>query len=209
MRKAQNNSKEDSHKLQQEGSTGQERQAQEEELRSAPTEEGDVSEQSDIHGESEGMATEASTELEGMRRELEETKERLLRQTAEFDNYRKRTNRERAALISQASGRTLEALLPIVDDFDRAQEHCAKSNELAALIEGLDLIRKSLQDFLKKEGIEEIEAVGLELDTDLHDAVAKVPAPEEKLRGKIVDVTRKGYKLHGRVLRHAQVVVGE
>lgn len=157
----------------------------------------------------EGAAEEVGTELEALRQELEATKDRLLRLTAEFDNYRKRTLRERSELISQASGRTLEALLPVVDDFDRAIASSKESQSLPSMLEGLELIHKSLYGFLKREGIEEIAAVGLELDTDVHDAVAKAPAPEEKLRGKIVDVVRKGYKLRGVVLRHAQVVVGE
>ena len=146
---------------------------------------------------------------EGNAVEEQAGKDRLLRMTAEFDNYRKRTLRERSELISQASGKTLEALLPVVDDFDRALASCEKCDTLPSMVEGLELIRKSLYGFLKKEGVEEIEAKGLSLDTDVHDAVAKTPAPEEKLKGKIVDVVRKGYKLRGVVLRHAQVVVGE
>ncbi|MBB1540924.1 MAG: nucleotide exchange factor GrpE [Bacteroidia bacterium] len=157
----------------------------------------------------EEQAGRLDADLEALRKELAETKDRLLRMTAEFDNYRKRTLRERGELISQASGKTLEALLPVVDDFDRALASCEKCDTLPSMVEGLELIRKSLYGFLKKEGVEEIEAKGLSLDTDVHDAVAKTPAPEEKLKGKIVDVVRKGYKLRGVVLRHAQVVVGE
>ncbi len=154
-------------------------------------------------------AAETDKELEALRKELDEAKDRLLRLTAEFDNYRKRTLRERSDLISQASGKTLEALLPVVDDFDRAVASSKECDTLPAMQEGLELIHKSLYGFLKREGIEEIEAIGLELDTDVHDAVAKAPAPEAKLKGKIIDVVRKGYKLRGVVLRHAQVVVGE
>lgn len=160
-------------------------------------------------GAVDGTADVVGAELEELRQELDATKDRLLRLTAEFDNYRKRTLRERSELISQASGKTLEALLPVVDDFDRAVASSKESQSLPSLLEGLELIRKSLYSFLKREGVEEISAVGLELDTDVHDAVAKIAAPEEKLRGKIVDVVRKGYKLRGVVLRHAQVVVGE
>ena len=157
----------------------------------------------------ESAAAETDKELEALRKELDEAKDRLLRLTAEFDNYRKRTLRERSDLISQASGKTLEALLPVVDDFDRAVASSKECDTLPAMQEGLELIHKSLYGFLKREGIEEIEAIGLELDTDVHDAVAKAPAPEAKLKGKIIDVVRKGYKLRGVVLRHAQVVVGE
>lgn len=157
----------------------------------------------------ESAAAETDKELEALRKELDEAKDRLLRLTAEFDNYRKRTLRERSDLISQASGKTLEALLPVVDDFDRAVASSKECDTLSAMQEGLELIHKSLYGFLKREGIEEIEAIGLELDTDVHDAVAKAPAPEAKLKGKIIDVVRKGYKLRGVVLRHAQVVVGE
>lgn len=167
----------------------------------------------DPQGEDEtaegSAAAETDKELEALRKELDEAKDRLLRLTAEFDNYRKRTLRERSDLISQASGKTLEALLPVVDDFDRAVASSKECDTLSAMQEGLELIHKSLYGFLKREGIEEIEAIGLELDTDVHDAVAKAPAPEAKLKGKIIDVVRKGYKLRGVVLRHAQVVVGE
>lgn len=144
-----------------------------------------------------------------LEKELAVSQDRLLRLTAEFDNYRKRTIKEKGELIAQASSGTLGALLPVVDDFDRALANAETTDSLPALLEGLQIIHKSLLNFLQKEGVTEIESLGLALDTDFHDAVAKTPAPEKKQVGKIVDVVKKGYLLNGTVLRHAQVVIGE
>lgn len=141
--------------------------------------------------------------------EIEADKDRYLRLNAEFDNYRKRTLRERAELIGSAAADTLEALLPVVDDFDRAVAHLGDDADLASTQEGMKLIHHKLLGFLKQQGVEAMEAIGQEFDTDYHDAISQIEAPKPELKGKIVDEVKRGYLLRGKVLRHAQVVVGK
>ncbi len=136
-----------------------------------------------------------------------ELNDRYLRLMAEYDNYRKRTLREKSDLIKTAAEKVLVDLLPVVDDFERALEHIDSANDIEALKEGVHLIYKRFQDFLTKEGVEEIEAIGKPLDTDLHEAIQRVPAQDESQKGKIVHVVQKGYKLNDKVIRHAKVVV--
>lgn len=147
--------------------------------------------------------------IDGLRQELEEQKDKYLRLNAEFDNYRKRTLREKQELIGRAAGDTLLRLLPVVDDFDLALKSAHESDNLEALREGLNIIHRSIIAFLKASGVQEIEAVGQELDTDFHDAITKMPAPTTEQKGKIIDVIRKGYLLNGSVIRHAQVIIGD
>ena len=146
---------------------------------------------------------------EGEAAACEEWKDKYLRLSAEFDNYRKRTLREKADMVTTAAGKTIEQLLPVVDNFELALKSAESTESVEAMRDGLTLILKSLQGFLKSSGVSEIEAIGKPLDTDYHDAVTKIAAPNAELKGKIVDVIRKGYLLNGTVLRHAQVVVGE
>ncbi len=142
------------------------------------------------------------------KQEAEEWKDKYLRLSAEFDNYRKRTLREKQELVLTASEGTLSKLLPIVDDFERAlQNH--NTTDLESMRTGLDLIYKLLLRFLQESGVTEIEAMHEPLNTDFHDAVTQFKVEDETLRGKVVDVLRKGYLLNGKVLRHAQVVIGE
>ena len=131
-----------------------------------------------------------------------------MRLSAEFDNYRKRTLREKQELVATASEATLTKLLPVVDDFERALQN-SNSADPEAMRMGLELIYKLLTRFLQENGVSEIEAMHQELNTDFHDAVTQFKVEDESLRGKVVDVLRKGYLLNGRVLRHAQVVIGE
>lgn len=148
-------------------------------------------------------------ETEKIQQELDEIKDKYLRLSAEFDNYRKRTLREKQELISRAAENTLLKLLPVVDDFDLALKSASETNNYEAVIEGLEIIKKSLLNFLKNSGVQEIDAIGLELDTDFHDAITKMPAQNEEQKGKIIDIIKKGYLLNGNVIRHAQVIIGE
>lgn len=141
--------------------------------------------------------------------ELNETKDKYVRLSAEFDNYRKRTLREKTDMLKYASEDVMKAILPLVDDFERALKHTEDATEIDAVRKGIELIHSKFIDFLSSKGVKEIEAVGLELDTDLHEAVTKIPAPEKKMKGKIVDVIEKGYKLSDKVIRFSKVVVGE
>lgn len=150
-----------------------------------------------------------SDELSVVKKELEELKDKHLRLQAEFDNYRRRTLKEKAELISTAGEKVLKDLLPVIDDLDRALESTASATDVDAVREGLDLIVNKFQTFLKSSGVSEIEAKEQDFDADKHEAVTKFPAPSEDLKGKVIDVVQKGYTINGKVMRFAKVVVGE
>ena len=153
--------------------------------------------------------TETEEKLEKAELELLELKDRHIRLQAEFDNYRKRTLKERMELLKTASESLLISLLPVIDDFDRANQTLDAVEEESPVKEGVKLIYNKFQDFLKQNGIKEIEAKGKDFDTDLHEAITKIPAPTEDMVGKIVDVVQKGYSLNDKVIRFAKVVIGE
>ena len=140
--------------------------------------------------------------------EIAEWQDKYLRLQAEFDNFRKRTRREKMELVQSGSAECVKNFLPLMDDLQRALEAIEKSNDLEALREGVKLIAQKFRETLKKQNVKEIEALGLELDTDHHEAVARFDAGKEK-KGKIVDVVQPGYKMGDKVLRFAKVVVGE
>ena len=126
---------------------------------------------------------------------------------AEFDNYRKRVNREKADIIKNAAERVLLDMLPIVDDFERALAATADSTE--SLREGMTLIYNKLIKYLEHNGVKAMDTDGKPFDPDFHEAIARIPAPTDDLKGKVVDTTTKGYMLNDKVLRHAKVAVGE
>lgn len=133
-----------------------------------------------------------------------------LRLRAEFDNYRKRTLREKADLIKMGGETALAGLLPVIDDFERALDTVKKTEDVsAAVAEGVELIYNKFMTYLAQQGVKPIEAIGQPFDTELFEAVATIPAPEEALKGKIVDCVQRGYTLYDKVIRHAKVVVGE
>ncbi len=134
-------------------------------------------------------------------------KESYLRLMAEFETFRRRSAEDRLALIASASAKTIEGLLPVLDDCERAMEMLSKSSDEAAK-EGTALIYNKLMDYLKTQGLARIEAKGEAFDTDFHEAVTQFPAPSEDLKGKVIDVVQTGYTLGGKVLRYAKVVVG-
>jgi molecular chaperone GrpE len=140
---------------------------------------------------------------------LAEMQDKYLRLSAEFDNYRKRTLREKMEISNYAGEDLLLKILPIMDDFERALRHMETTIECIALKEGIDLIYGKLTDFLIQQGVKEIESVNTSFNVDLHDAVAKIPVEEEDKKGKIVDVLLKGYYLQDKIIRHSKVVVGE
>ena len=148
-------------------------------------------------------------EIEELKAQVEEQKDRYLRLSAEFDNYRKRTLKERSDMLKTANGDTLSGMLPVLDDLERAMQSMEKATDVAAVREGVVLIYNKIQEFLKNKGIVEIDAMNQVFDTDLHEAITKIPAPTEDLKGKVVDVIQKGYKIDTTVIRYAKVVVGE
>lgn len=146
----------------------------------------------------------------GLELELEKAKEKHLRLFAEFENYKKRTARERIDLIGRSTEDLMTALIPVIDDFDRAKKSIDESNSIDGIKEGVDLIYNKLKKTLEQKGLKEMESsVGQSLDTDLHEAITQIPAPEESLKGKVVDELEKGYTLNDRVIRFAKVVVGQ
>lgn len=136
-------------------------------------------------------------------------KDKYMRLSAEFDNYRKRTLKEKMDLTQYGGENVIKSLLPVLDDMDRAIESMYNTEDIESVRSGIELIRTKLVDTLRSQGLNEIEAVGQKLDTDYHEAVAKTPAPDKKQKGCIVDIAQKGYCLKEKVIRHAKVVVGE
>jgi len=140
---------------------------------------------------------------------LAELQDKYLRLSAEYDNFRKRTLKEKIDLQKSANEGLLGALLPVADDFDRAIQSVEEAKDIEAVKEGLKLISGKFNGFLSQQGVKEIDAVDKEFDTDLHEAITKIPAPKKKLKGKVVDVIQKGYFLNEKVLRYSKVVIGE
>ena len=140
---------------------------------------------------------------------IAELQDRYLRQAAEFDNYRKRTMKEKADLIKSAAEKVIVAELPIVDDMDRALDNMEKGMDADACIEGFKLIAQKFKNTLTQQGLEKIDTDGQDFDTDYHEASALIPAPTEELKGKILDCVQAGYKLGDKVIRHAKVAVGQ
>ncbi len=144
-------------------------------------------------------------ELQAKYNQLNDT---YLRSRAEFENYRKRSLNEKAELIKNGGEKVLVNILPVIDDFERGLDALEKNADPAAVKEGIDLIYNKLQTFLKQNGVSEIDAIGKDFDTDLHEAVTMFPAPDESQKGKVIDCVQKGYYLNDKVIRYAKVVVG-
>ena len=152
---------------------------------------------------------ELEKELEKAQEALEEQKDKYLRLSAEFDNYRKRTMKEKAELILNGGEKSLSSILPIVDDFERAIKTMETATDVSAVKEGVELIYNKFMAVLGQNGVKVIETKDQPLDTDYHEAIAVIPAPSEEQKGKILDCVQTGYTLNDKVLRHAKVVVGE
>ncbi|MBR2416308.1 MAG: nucleotide exchange factor GrpE [Bacteroidaceae bacterium] len=167
----------------------------------------------------EQAATEETTELTGeelLQKQLDEANEKVasledkyLRQVAEFDNYRKRTIKEKAELIKNGGEKAIESILPVLDDFERAIQNMSKDESAADMLTGVELIYNKFIGILKQNGLQKIETEGKDFDTDYHEAIAMIPAPEESLKGKVLDCVQTGYILNDKVIRHAKVAVGE
>lgn len=153
-------------------------------------------------------ASSEEDETEKLKARMADLNDKYVRLVAEFDNYRRRTARERLELIEQADKDVLLGFLPIVDDCERALDVLRKSDASAAAVEGTELILTKLFNYLKSKGVTRIEAKGEDFNTDLHEAVAQFPAPSPKMKNKVIDVTENGYLLRGKVMRFAKVVVG-
>jgi molecular chaperone GrpE len=148
-------------------------------------------------------------QIEKLEKEVADIKDKHLRLQAEFDNFRKRTLKEKMELLKSGGETVLTSILPVIDDLERALAAFGEVEDENPFKQGITLIYNKFQDFLKQNGIKEIDAKGKDFDTDLHEAITKIPAPTEELKGKIVDVIQKGYLLNEKVIRFAKVVIGE
>src|SRR6056297_2454108 len=162
----------------------------------------DTTEQNDVHDEVE------QTEEEQLREDLAKEKEKFLRLFAEFENYKRRTSKERMDLFKTAGQEVIVSLLPVMDDFDRALKELSKSDD-KEMFKGVELISNKFKETLKNKGLEQVEVkAGDTFDAEVHDAITQIPAPDKKMKGKIIDVVEKGFKLGDRIIRHPKVVVG-
>lgn len=165
---------------------------------------------------SEEIEVEVLTAEEELQKQLDEAngkvaalEDKYLRQVAEFDNYRKRTMKEKAELIKNGGERAIESILPVLDDFERALANMAKDENAAEILTGVELIYNKFVGILKQNGLQKIETEGAEFNTDFHEAIAMVPTPDENMKGKVLDCIQAGYTLNDKVIRHAKVAVGE
>lgn len=154
-------------------------------------------------------ADKVSAELAELQKKYDELNNSHLRLMAEFDNYRKRTLREKSELIKNGGENALTQLLPVVDDFERALQNIHKAEDLTGVAEGVDLIYNKFVSYLASQGVKAMEVVGKPFDLDQSEAIATIPAPEEGLKGRVLDCVQTGYLLNEKVIRHAKVVVGE
>ena len=181
-----------------------------EELNDTPVEETDNQAEEPTEGASETKEQETETDpLTKAQAEIEELKDKYLRSVAEFDNYRKRTLKERAELIINGGEKVIAAILPVIDDMERAMENGAKTDDPEVLREGMTLIHQKFLKILEAQGVSKIETEDADFDTDIHEAVAMVPGMGDDKKGKVIDCLQQGYKLNDKVIRHAKVAVGQ
>lgn len=156
-----------------------------------------------------GSIEKEKTEADNIKQQLTEMQDKYLRLSAEFDNYRKRTLREKIELTKSAGESVILSILPVIDDFDRALVSLQGSENCSAMKDGLQLIYNKLADFLKQNGVKEMEVKNTPFDSEIHEAITNIPAADESSKGKVVDVVLKGYMLNDKVIRYPKVVVGE
>ncbi len=183
----------------------EELKAQEAETQKGGTEEGSVK------AEEKELTPEEKLEkdLAEAQKTIEEQKDKYLRLSAEFDNFRKRTMKEKSELIKNGGEKAINAVLPVLDDLERALQNMQNTEDVKAVYDGINLIYQKFLKNLHQEGLEKMEPVGKDFDTDYHEAVALVPAPSEEQKGKVLDCVQTGYKLNEKVIRHAKVVVAQ
>ncbi len=171
----------------------------------------DITENTEEQVENEEVTEELEDELtveEKLQEDLGKEKDKFLRLFAEFENYKKRTSKERMELFKTAGQEVIVSLLPVIDDFDRALKELSKSGE-KEMFKGIELINNKFRETLKNKGLQEMEVKqGDAFDAEVHDAITQIPAPSKKLKGKVIDVIEKGFKLGDKIIRHPKVVVG-
>ncbi|HEY0176297.1 MAG TPA: nucleotide exchange factor GrpE [Pedobacter sp.] len=168
-------------------------------------------EQNENAGATEETVTEPVEEIsaeEKLKLENAALNDKYLRLFAEFDNFKRRTQKERVELLQTAGKDVIISMLPVLDDFDRANKATENATEVSAIREGIQLVHTKLKSILNQKGLKEMESIHTAFDTDLHEAITKVPAPTDDLKGKVIDELEKGYTLNDKVIRFAKVVVG-
>lgn len=153
--------------------------------------------------------TSNETELSDLQQQVEELKDKYLRLYAEFENYKRRTVKEKLDMMKTAAQDTVSVLLPVLDDFDRAKKAAETTSQTGEFSEGIQLVYNKLHNALKSKGLQAMESNGHPFDASLHEAVTEIPAPTEDMKGKVVDTIEKGYFLNDKIIRHAKVVVGK
>ncbi len=187
-------------------------QVKEEELQQEETQtEAQNAEVENQNAEEEQPAKEETPEdkIAALQAELEKSQKEYLFLMAEFDNYRKRTVKEKAELIKNGGEKAMLGLLPVIDDFERAIDAIDKSSDVEGLKEGVDLIYNKFMKYLESQQVKPMESTGTDFDADIYEAVTTFPAPDESMKGKVIDTVQKGYTINEKVLRHAKVVVGQ
>ena len=187
-------------------------QVKEEELQQEETQtEAQNAEVESQNAEEEQPAKEETPEdkIAALQAELEKSQKEYLFLMAEFDNYRKRTVKEKAELIKNGGEKAMLGLLPVIDDFERAIDAIDKSSDVEGLKEGVDLIYNKFMKYLESQQVKPMESTGTDFDADIYEAVTTFPAPDESMKGKVSDTVQKGYTINEKVLRHAKVVVGQ
>ncbi len=187
-------------------------QVKEEELQQEETQtEAQNAEVKSQNAEEEQPAKEETPEdkIAALQAELEKSQKEYLFLMAEFDNYRKRTVKEKAELIKNGGEKAMLGLLPVIDDFERAIDAIDKSSDVEGLKEGVDLIYNKFMKYLESQQVKPMESTGTDFDADIYEAVTTFPAPDESMKGKVIDTVQKGYTINEKVLRHAKVVVGQ
>lgn len=167
------------------------------------------SEENADNADAETAEAEPVDPLEKALAEIEELKTQALYKQAEFDNFRKRTIKEKADLILNGGEKTIQAILPVLDDFERAMQQAEKTDDVAAIKEGMELIFKKFMQTLEKQGVKKIETADQDFNTDFHEAIALVPGMGDDKKGKVIDCVQTGYTLNDKVIRHAKVAVGQ
>ena len=174
-----------------------------------PETEEKVAEKEEKTEEKKSEEEQKADQVEELTAKLQEITDKYMRLSAEFDNYRKRTLKEKMELIKSAGEKILVNVLPVMDNFERALKSVDESSDIDGVKEGIHLIHANFKDFMAQQGVKEIEATNLDFNTDLHEAITKIPAPSKKMKGKVVDCVEKGYFLNDKVIRFSKVVVGE
>jgi molecular chaperone GrpE len=176
-----------------------------------PTETPEANSQAQETAQSTESATDEQTDeaMKKIKKENQELKDKYLRLYAEFDNFKKRTVKEKLDLMKTASADTIKALLPVLDDFDRAKKNAEDENTQESFSEGVSLVYQKLYAALQAKGLQPMDSNEQPFDPELHEAVTEIPAPAEAMKGKIIDTIERGYLLNDKIIRHAKVVVGK